>query len=357
MSFIERNQYFFRNELQSKTKGLSQSERERFYKKELQLETRKRLKEYFRENLDATSKVKDFDHVLTLLKDLEFEYILLSMYFDKDSDALFRNLGKVLSECTPNNFVDTFKLTSLYNNSSSRQQASVDYFLKPFFLQYFDVSEKEWLNKDINYDLIKKANAWLGISIRTNKTVEYITLGLIHYTKLWSLYFSNPYQYDKGIMLLNEILILLKGTSESERVLFKRVLLGLSSILNNLACQVPATPFFDLRDREIMKPGYIKKLDDVVRLLDDKGSIHQVSSGPTYKELITQYFGSDFRGQAQTFDKIRNKLLLGVPMTIDEMNFLESCSSSARLRKAFDTKRLHKEIIRMHYSYVDLTLH
>lgn len=357
MSFSESNQYFFKYEFHGKMKGLPLNEKVHYYRKELQQETRRRIKEYFSEQIPLREKVKDYSDILYLLKDVDFEYILLSIYFDQDSTSLFRELEHALKDCIPKSYNDRFLLLPLLECNPNIAAKSVKLFLKSFFIKYVDVTESEWMNKESAYDLIKKLVARLKNNIKQPSSKDLTFLILFHYSKLWAISFSKPYKYDHGIMLLKEMFFLIKETNESERSDFRQMLLGLNSILQNLSCFVPGPPFLDAGEDHGSKIGYLKWLNDFRFILKTKGEASQSLIGPSFKELINSYYDPNVQKQNQLFEIFKSKLLKGEFPTSEEVELLRQKYYSAKLRKLRDSKKLYKEFVRITYQFETIDLY
>ncbi|WP_129538177.1 hypothetical protein [Flavobacterium sp. 140616W15] len=209
-------------------KTLSLEEKIKHYNYNLKSETLRRTKAYF-EKLDSQflmisdlnqgiglitsedfgleTKTKAYEEIIQLLRDYEYQLIIYSIYFEDYGDKIFFNLSHLLLDSGASNFQDDYLINSFISKYASNQTL----IHKSILTDKLGLSERDWEDEDNQRNpIVGGLMSWLEKKLVSKNTDSEIKLVLFHYSKLWNLNYSKPYNENKGILLLNSLIVTLK---------------------------------------------------------------------------------------------------------------------------------------------------
>lgn len=252
MSFSSNNENFIKFGLEVPLKGLSEKERIVKYKNEIRIEARRRFKQHFDKIIDDVSQRAHFyEELLETFGFVDAEYIIYSIYFDSDADFLIEHLQPVLTKfIAPDHFLAhvLHRKASLYNNSYIKG------YLREFFMEVLDLNSSEWEEEDGTRNPVTyKLTAWLVKSLFSAETpTELLQEVILNYTKLWNIYFVDPYNTKKGVILLHKFIEQYKKLDSSLLTLnFHEILLGLNQKISELLPPIYNSPLTDVNSTSV----------------------------------------------------------------------------------------------------------
>jgi predicted RNA methylase len=280
---------------------------------------------------EVKQRVEAYSEILNLFKDYEFESILYSIYFDSLSDQLFDALSKQIRESVPHSFKDNFQLLKLLNNETpSLNNSRINGYLNNIFTQYLVLGKGDWEREDSKRnEIVTKLNVWLENKLKEEGSENEIQFMLFHYTKVWNMFFSNPYNDIKGIILLNGMSSSLKRSSNNLKVNINSIIMGLSAKLNTLYCSISPSPFLETLDvansrKPVALPGYIKQLSGFNDVKRESNQFLLDFEKMSFQNLIKLYFESKEDVQKKLSEAIFQKMVNGKFPNPEDLKYFAS---------------------------------
>lgn len=367
MSFFFKNENFIKIKFHSEMRAMSLEEKVLHYNTHLKNETLKRLKEYFKKsteelsntsyndapanlftsnNLELEKKTQDYIEIISLLKDYEFGTILYSIYFENISNQLFPILKNQLIENLPKDFDDSFLIIDfLKQNDFKNGDLS-----KSILIEKLNLTKNDFDEEKVNRNpIVKKLTEWISEKLIENNTESEIKLILFHYTKIWNLKYSSPYNEIKGIVLLNYMIASLKKYLPDLKIDFNRTLVELTSFFDFLFIQISLPPYLE-NENSLRTPklgGYEIKKEEF-NLLQKESCKYLINyEKQSISELFKIYFKSNETIQKLIFEIIKEKYSIGyIPNKFDIAFFNE-----IYLVESNDSQKLIDYFIRINYFF------
>jgi hypothetical protein len=304
-------------------KGMSFEKRISHYNTYLKYDTLKRLKEYLKSNVDELentdfirensnlftssqnqfqNKINIYTEIIELLVEYEFETILLILYFEELNVQLFNVLGEKLTKNKPIYFQDKFLILNSFEKGFE--------ITKIVLTEKLNLTNIDWIEKkSMGNPIEKKLTEWIGLKIIESNTESEIKLVLFHFTKYWKTKYSNPYNETKGVVLLNDLILILKKNLHCLKIDFKKILAELYDIFDSLIFSFNLPPFleneFSLRQSKIQ--GYKLRKDEFNLLLAESCKYLVNYEKLSNLELYEKYFTSDNSIQKLIFKIIEGR--------------------------------------------------
>lgn len=374
MSFLSENQNFIKFKLHGEMKDKTIEERIIHYTNStLKKDSQERIKNYLKklyheesQNFEANlfnknekevkQKAEAYSEILNLFKDYEFESILYSIYFDSLSDQLFDSLSKQIRESVPHSFKDNFQVLKLLNNETPfLNNSRINGYLNNIFTQYLGLGKGDWEREDSKRnEIVTKLNVWLENKLKEEGSENEIEFILFHYTKVWNIFFSSPYNDIKGIILLNGMSSSLKKSSNNLKVNINSVLMGLSAKLNNLFCSISPSPFLETLDvansrKPVVLPGYIKQLSGFNDVIRESNQFLLDFEKMSFQNLIKLYFESKEDIQRKLSAIIFQKIDQGNMPKVEDLKFFENEINLKNKNSSLDSQNFAQLFAKRNY--------
>lgn len=322
MSFSQDNEYFLRH-FGSAMKGLQNEERKMKFAKEFRSDIRSRIKvSYEKLGSSITDKYEFYNQLLTVFGEFEFEYLVLNIYFEREADELFKNMQPQFFQLPGlYSFIDPVikQTTGTYNCSSIRT------FLRTYFIDTIDLLESDWKMEDLSQNpFINRLADWLSHSVSSDTSPQIIEQVLLQYTKLWNIFFCDPYQYGKGFVLFH------KFSEQYLKLDVKRIGIDLNMCINNtrlilaeLLPQVFHSPLTDIDNRSFFYADsltpfaekakvYPVKNKEFHKLLSDDQVFFKDLKNERWISLIDSFCSSSVRSRFIYTDELQRRKGLGI---------------------------------------------
>lgn len=381
MSFLNENQNFIKFKLHGEMKDKTIEERVLHYTTStLKKDSQERIKSYLKklyqdesQNFDANlfnknekevkQRVEAYSEILNLFKDYEFESILYSIYFDSLSDQLFDALSKQIKESVPHSFKDNFQLLKLLNNETPfLNNSRINGYLNNIFTQYLGLGKGDWEREDSKRnEIVTKLNVWLENKLKEEGSENEIRFILFHYTKVWNMFFSSPYNDVKGIILLNGMSSSIKKSSNNLKVNINSILMELSSKLNTLYCSISPSPFLETLDvansrKPVALPGYIKQLSGFNDVKRESNQFLLDFEKMSFQNLIKLYFESKEDIQRKLSVILFQKIDQGKMPKLEDLKYFENEINLKNQNGSLDSQNLILFFAKKNYYFNTLKL-
>ncbi len=302
MSFSRNNEHFLRQEFYSPLRGLAAAEKELKYVGQSKLEARRRIRLYYEGIKDnIQNKITFYQELLEIFGHLEKQFLVYSIYFDPDSDALLAELGPIVLQyldLTGEPLQLLFEQQMIPHDGSSTKG-----FLKQYFTGTLDLFTGEWEEEDgTRNPVTNKLTAWIGNAL----TSEMISKSLleqviVNYTKLWNIYFLDPFDHSKGLILIHKLFEKYKLIDPKRfRIDLGQCLLDLNNTFSDLlpfVCNSPLTDVengsFYIEDRKNVVPqnakAYLARASDFHKRLEQDRVFFTDLGNYSWAQLFEEY--------------------------------------------------------------------
>lgn len=367
MSFFSKNENFIKIKFHSEMRLMTLEEKVLHYNTHLKNETLRRLKEHFKNSteelrntsnnnvplnlftsnqLELEKKTKDYLEILSLLKDYEYGTILYSIYFENISNQLFLILKNQLIENLPKDFDDSFLIIYFLKQNDFKK----DNLSKSMLIEKLNLIKNDFDEENVNRNpIVKKLTEWISEKLIEKNTESEIKLILFHYTKIWNLKYSTPYNEIKGIVLLNDMIASLKKSLPDLKIDFNKILFELNSFFDFLFIQISLPPYLENENSlRIPKLGGYEIKKGEFNLLQKESCKYLINyEKQSIKELFKIYFESNETIQKLIFEIIKGKYSKGyIPNKFDIDFFNE-----IYLMEGNDSQKLTDYFIRINYFF------
>jgi hypothetical protein len=362
MSFLSDNQNYIRMRLQSDLRNKTALERERSYNKDHQNEVRSRILKSLKKDNDFSNKRIDYLDLFELLAEYEFPFLLLCIYLDVDAEKLIKELKNVIKEKVPANFKDEYSIYSIINSSlSTNKDSNIQDFLKEFFTTKLKLPNLVLEPKEATRnDFFNGLNQCIGEKCKLSDAGQEIFYILLHFCKVWQLYYAEPYNQAKGVVLLHGMINLLNSDHSEKKIDLNAIFDDLKKLFDSLPSSIKFPPFLDSVDIAMSRPGalpgYVKKLEEFKLACSDSSKLFKDYSKASFIELFNEYFSSSSKVREVIRSFIAEKLIKGDPFSSNESLMLDEYNFMGTYGETVESKQLRNMILRMTYSFGHLKL-
>lgn len=353
-SFLETNKYYLK-ELKSSVRGLTLSDRSRSYQEKFQSETRSRLRNFYLNVPDIRAKILFYEEALENLMEFEFQYLLLSIYFEKDVDLLFSGLRTSINRNVPMSYKDDYGLLR-FTTLKQVNPPSLRQFLSDTVNDLMGIRSLPFTNTDNTSPEIYQFSEWLLKAISSESDVRKILMGLMHYVRYWSEAYSESDRYiSKGIILLDKInqayssidVGLLKVDLRPIVLRVRRDCFGLLP----LTC---ASPFTDdassVQHRQNTK-WYLARLNEFNLLLERNSIFFENLSDTKLSDMFAIEKGLNSKLRPHFEEVVRRAFFNGKVLSKEDYSFLTSVRNSDEYQTGGVLREFCDMIIRINYLY------
>lgn len=361
MSFYNDNQNYIKMRLQSDLRNKTAIDREKLYLRDHQLEIRSRIIKSLRKELTFSEKCSDYFDLFTLLAEYEFQFLCLCIYFDSDAEKLFSELRTTIKEKTPSNFKDEYLFHLLVNTIPQINAGIIPGFLKSVFSDKLNSPSVVLEVKENNRnDFFNGVISWLEKKSKTTGTEQEILFLLLHFCKMWQLYYTAPYNHSKGIVFLHGMINLFNKDLSERKIDLDKLLNDLQILLDGIPYIIIPPPFLDSMEvasvRQNSMTGYVKKLAEFHSVRKESNKLFKVHSGSRFLELFEEYLSSNNNVKETIANTIVERLLQGDLPASEELAMLEEQAFLSRFSNISDPKSLRKTVLRMCYAFDNVRL-
>ncbi|HEV8511934.1 MAG TPA: hypothetical protein VGQ59_01575 [Cyclobacteriaceae bacterium] len=333
MTFAQNNDDIIK---QYKTvKGLTQKARRQDYESRIQQELRSRVAAELQRQENRWQVKEIYKEVITLFFEFELEYFFMSIYFDDDDDYLIHELLPVLSSPThkPLNYEDRYSLLKLLY---PRETASgrVKEFLGKLF--YERIGFKALRAKDMSNEFpeINHVTSWIQKQLEEENGADNVSFALFHFTKFWQMRYAKPFNETAGIVFLVKMQQKIEPLgSDRLKVNFGKVLETLVKEMTKLIVKPVNSPISNLVNSSLIDhsvhAGYLKRIDEFQRLLQEKSMIFQNLTELAVSELFARYCDTSSQLQAVFSKEILMRFGRGQVLSTQEIDNFRAIDSSS----------------------------
>jgi hypothetical protein len=343
MSFIGNNENFIRIKFYSGMRGLSLPDRIAYYNKNLKADTLERLHNYFRpqqkvsnaqsysdlfakSEQDTSQKKKDYEEILELLKEFEFDTIIKSIYYEDNSDELFYHLKDIIIKSAPENYVDEYGILSFVRKPGGGQaKVNVSDFIFSLFSSNLEINLNDWNSEDkVRHQTIYKLCDWLDKKLKEEQSEQEIVCMLFHYSKYWNIYFARSNDDAKRIFLLNRLSGLIETKGHDFVININDVLRQLESEMKKILCEYFLPPFlvtkeYLTRNNIQFTTGYENQLNRFENARSETNNYFRNFSNISFKQLIEEYFVSQRDSQKHLSSQVFKKMDKGEVPSLEDL--------------------------------------
>lgn len=288
MSFKTDNTYFIKLELASKVKGLSTEASSKYYSDNLKDKFRDKLRNsYFK----TENRANFYNDAFEVLQEFEDDYLLLNLFFESDQESILNDLNKMYFQKSTlsvrylkkyKNHIDEILSVRSYN------KIDLEIFILQEFESITEISIKNLSIRNPNDSTLQRQFAsWLVENINFQENVY---LGLIFYAKVWEIYFSNPFDNIKAIILFDSLISNLKKIENNFAVVIEDV----SIFVNSIFSIITTFPLIENNiNIEGVKDIYKNKKEDFLALLNNNKIINLDFINVSYKDLYENYSNAE----------------------------------------------------------------
>jgi hypothetical protein len=266
--------------------------------------------------------VEFYGQLLTAFGEFDVDYLVLNIYFEKEADELFNDLRPLYTQLTGvQSFVDPIikQTVGTFDNSSIKS------FLRTYFMGVINLSEADWEMENINRNpFIQRLSDWLSDNISSETSPQLIEEVLLHYTKLWNVFFCNPYQYVKGLVLFHKFI------EQYKKLDIKKINIDLNScilntryVISELIPQIYHSPLTDidcgsfyLADSQTPFPVnaqvYLKKNEEFHKILNDDKGLFIDLTNESWISLIERFCSGPERIRFIYINELQRRKALGI---------------------------------------------
>lgn len=188
----------------SKVKGFTLKDRQDDYVRRFQAELRSRLRREIVVLESRWQKKEVYRIIIPLVFEFEFEYVLLSVYFDEEADYLLSELGTAFLSHRPLRYNDDYGLIRLLN-SDDDFRGKVQRYLDALFLERMGlraIRPKPGANE---YPEINHIVTWILKELKNSEGAANVRFALLHFSKFWQMKYANPFNFQSAIIFLAKL--------------------------------------------------------------------------------------------------------------------------------------------------------
>lgn len=330
MSFFNSNQHFVTQRLMVDFRGLNQEESIIRYDG-LKSKVHEKLREYY-------SKVEDkltfYTEIIELLGKRDGEYILLNLFFEKDVDFIIMGLKRNDSinsiKCFDSESLSFNILSEIKKNSNFQ----IVFFLKEYFTALIDLSEADWKNENENiHPLVRAFAKWLAEN--SDRKANEFELGVLLFEKIWSFYFSTPFNNLKALIFVSVLINEIKKNSIPIHRNLDRVR---ATIRELFVIRSHSILLDDTNLKNELSTGYIKNRLELEKLLDNSRSKDKDFQSWTFIEIFEAFDKMNIPDKEKALKDLRLKIDSGEIPTGADLTSLSSVSESKEVMNMINQK-------------------
>ena len=207
MSFILDNRYFI-SAMRSRLNPLDLAERRVQYQKEFRSQVQQRIATAYAAADTAEELTIHYRELLQVLHQDELDWILESIFFERECDQLIVALLPEFAQIGQDRLGRSMVGAELFLNQSTPYDNSLcKGYLKAFFMEVLEASENDWKEEGSNRNpLVNLMETYIMTCItQGHGRREELSKVLLHYAKLWQVYYSIPFSMDKATVLLHRL--------------------------------------------------------------------------------------------------------------------------------------------------------
>jgi hypothetical protein len=267
--------------------GLTLKDRQDNYVRQFQTELRTRLRVEIASLENQWQKKEVYRKTISLVLEFEFEYMLLSVYFDEDADYLLNELTTVFLSHKPILYKDDYSLLRLFE-SDGDFHGKVQRYLDMLFL------ERAGRPKPGSHPEINHIVGWIQKQLVDPDGEVGVRFALMHFSKFWQMKYANPFDFQRGILFLAKLEQSVRNlTLEQLKVDLSAALKSVGSTMSALIPKQLSSPVLNLFDPTTMKTvsntGYINRIRDFQRWNAINALRFQDLSKSSFYELFNSY--------------------------------------------------------------------
>lgn len=334
-------------------KGLTLQDRQDDYVRQFQTELRTKLRVEFSTLENQWQKKEVYRITIPLVFEFEFEYMLLSTYFDEDADYLLNELAAVFLSHKPIRYRDECNLLRLLEPDGNFH-GKVQRYLDILFLERAGLRAARMKAGPHEYPEINHIVTWIQKQLVDPEGAAGVRFALLHFTKFWHLKYANPFNFQSGSLFLFKLEQCFRNlTFEETKVDLSAALNSAGLTMSALIPQQLSSPVLHLFDPSTMKTlsntGYINRIHDFQKWNAINALRFQDLSKNSFYEIFNSYCNARQELKEVFLREIMNRFDHGKGLTNMEINkFLQidaSCLSS-------QSQKLLNEIKRINYLFV-----
>ena len=368
MSFSERNKNFIVIKFYSEMKDLSLSEKRIRYRRLLKGETLIRIKNALTEsnkNLDLTDEIdgpydlfsstkkdlspiiSEYNEILLLLKDLDFENVLLSILFEPNSIGIIDKLSDKILDLKPADFEDRFELISIIENKQNLN----DFLIEKLFNKLEVTASEIKFDGQNRNEVTKKLCIWIKSKLCISGSQSEILNVLVYYTLYWNLKFSKINEETKRIILLKNLIRCIEEAMYSMKFSFNNIIKDLVEIIFSVYPKIGYPPFIETSDLALERGSknynYSENLLLFNKILNDSDMYIDKFDSMAFNELLTRYSDSDIKLQKVIYNKIIERIDTKKVLKNEEIKHI----SKIKFEGQQDSHNLFNHLVRKYYLF------
>lgn len=217
MSFKETNRYFISSLM--RLNALPELERQTCYQRDFYEAMHERAFSARRLVTDLNLLSDLYVDLFNTLENYDLDWLLSSLFFEENAEILipalkptFNKIGR--EKLSNSSFIeaDLFLGEVDFHNGSI-----IKGYLKSFFIRWLEITEKDWQEEGDNSNpLINVLAAFMIDTITGKRDVMNLEVILIHFAKLWQVYYSNPFVSSKGNVLFHRLTTAYQQTNKKD---------------------------------------------------------------------------------------------------------------------------------------------
>jgi hypothetical protein len=203
-------------------------------------------KAYYGISGSLTLKVEFYEELFEHFGSMDAEYVLWNLYFDEHAELLFTNLSQQLKQYCGERLSGVF-LDIVDQRFPSYDDNRIKGFLKAYLTQRLPLEANEWESEGTNRNpVIERLAKWMTTSLQIDGADEALLHMVLHFSKLWNIYYARPYNYQKGLILFHKFFEQYNKLSIKDlRTDLSRCLDRSGRLLNALFVPIIHSPFTD----------------------------------------------------------------------------------------------------------------
>lgn len=145
-----------------------------------------------------------YDELLEHFGILDFEFLAWNMYYDEHASLLFSTLSNKIKQHCGEQLTGIF-FDLLNDRFSVHDNDLIKGFLKAYFTKLLPLEANEWENENLTRNpVIERIAKWSTACLVTEGKEEELLQMILHFSKLWNIYYGKPYNCHKGLILYHK---------------------------------------------------------------------------------------------------------------------------------------------------------
>jgi hypothetical protein len=333
-------------------KGLTLKDRQDDYVRQFQTELRTRLCVEIGTLENQWQKKEVYRITIPVVFEFEFEYMLLSVYFDEDADYLLNELSTVFLNHKPIRYRDEYSLLRLLE-SDGDFHGKVQRYLDILFLERAGLRAARPKPGSHEYPEINHVVTWIQKQLVNQEGAAGVRFALLHFSKFWQMKYANPFNFQSGILFLAKLELCVRNlTLEEVKVDLSAALKSAGLTISALIPQQLSSPVLNLFNPSTMKTvsntGYINRIRDFQTWNANNALRFQDLSKSSFYELFNSYCNTQQDLKEVFLREIRTRFDRGEGLLdIEVKQFLQVHFSEL----SSDGQKLLDEIKRINYLF------